>query len=92
LKWQRLAETDWREFYGDSVVGFETLVELPRSGELYRRAGWTEVGVTHGYTCKRTGGTGTDSWTGKRIWNTTDLRPKRVFCVKANPLPSPQTR
>ena len=44
---------DWADKYGDDVVGFETLVELPRIGELYRRAGWDEVGVTKGYSCKR---------------------------------------
>lgn len=71
---------DWRREYGDHVVGFETLVELPRTGEVYRRDRWKEVGRTIGYTCKRTGGVGTDTWTGKRVWNTTDLRPKLVLC------------
>ena len=78
--WCRTAAEDWREKYGDILVGFETLVELPRSGECYRRAGWTECGMTKGYTCKRVAGEGTDSWTGKRVWDTENLRPKRVFC------------
>lgn len=69
----------WQEKYGDEVVAFESLVELPRTGDCYRRDGWADIGVTKGYTCKREGGTGTDSWSGKRVWNTTDLRPKRVF-------------
>lgn len=74
---------DWRAKYGQDVTGFETLVELPRTGELYRRDGWVEVGVTKGQTCKRVAGKGTDSWTGKRVWDTVNLRPKRVFCRSA---------
>lgn len=75
---------DWEERYGDYVIGFESLVELPRSGELYRRGGWEEVGTTKGYTCKRVAGKGTDSWSGKRVWNRDDLRPKLVFCKRRN--------
>jgi hypothetical protein len=73
-------KVDWKKKYGDSVIGFETLVEIPRTGELYRRAGWQEVGITKGYTCKRTAGKGTDSWSGKRIWDTKNLKPKIVLC------------
>jgi hypothetical protein len=75
---------DWQDKYGQSVMGFETLVELPRTGELYRRDGWTEVGITKGQTCKRVAGKGSDSWTGKRVWDTVNLRPKRVFCRLPN--------
>jgi hypothetical protein len=73
---------DWEAKYGDPVIGFESLVELPRPGTIYLRDGWTYVGTTIGYTCKRVAGKGTDSWTGKRVWNTTDLYPKLVFCKK----------
>lgn len=73
---------DWQEKYGESVIGFESLVELPRTGTIYLQDGWEEVGRTIGYTCKRVAGKGTDSWTGKRVWNTKNLRPKRVFCRK----------
>jgi hypothetical protein len=44
--------------------------------------GWEEVGITVGYTCKRVSGKGrhrTDSWTGQRVWDTKNKRPKRVF-------------
>jgi hypothetical protein len=68
--------------YGDVPIGFESLVELPRSGEVYKRDGWTEVGVTKGQTCKRIAGKGTDSWTGRRVWDTKNLRPKRIFVIK----------
>jgi len=78
-EWRKKIQWDWYSYYRDFVKGFESLVELPRIGELYKRDGWSEVGITKGYTCKRTGGVGTDSWTGKRIWDTVNLRPKRVF-------------
>lgn len=70
---------DWQTKYGDRVIGFESLIELPRTGDAYSRDGWIEVGITKGQTCKRVAGKGTDNWTGKRIWDTKNLRPKRVF-------------
>lgn len=76
---RRVIATDWSIKYRDTVLGFESLVELPRIGTAYHRDGWTEVGLTKGETCKRTGGKGTDSWSGKRVWDTVNLRPKRVF-------------
>ena len=57
-------------------------MELPRTGECYLKDDWELVGQTIGYTCKRIAGNGTDDWTGKRVWNTKDLRPKLVFCRK----------
>lgn len=83
-KFVECIKIDWKTFYGDTVLGFETLVEKPRKGELYIKAGWTFVGETKGFTCKRIGGSGTDSWSGKRVWNTdtTELKPKLVFCFK----------
>lgn len=74
--------SDWQDKYGDPVTGFESLIELPRTGEAYTRDGWEEVGITVGYTCKRISGKGrhrTDSWTGQRVWDTKNKRPKRVF-------------
>lgn len=85
-KWRQTVELDWFIHYGDKVFGWETLVELPRTGELYLRDGWTEVGLTKGYTCKRTKGiriagssVGSDQWGGRRVWDKENLRPKRVF-------------
>lgn len=72
-------EGDWKSKYGDDVLWHETLVELPRTGECYLRDGWTLVGQTKGYTCKRVAGKSTDNWTGKRVWDTKNLRPKHVF-------------
>ena len=71
---------DWEERYKDSVIGFETLVELPRSGSMYKADNWDYVGTTKGYTCKRIGGKGFEDWGGQRIWDTVNLRPKLVFC------------
>lgn len=78
--WRKRISKDWENKYGDKVLGFETLVELPRLGTCYLKDDWIEVGITIGYTCKRIGGIGTDSWTGKRIWDIKNLRPKRVLC------------
>lgn len=74
---------DWEEKYGDNIIGYETLVELPRTGDCYKKDGWYLVGQTKGFTCKRSAGKGTDNWSGKRVWNTENLRPKLVFCKKA---------
>jgi hypothetical protein len=77
--WRARMLIDWPAAYGDAVAGFETLVELPRTGECYRRDGWALTGQTKGFTCKRVAGKGSDSWTGKRVWDTVNLRPKLVF-------------
>jgi len=77
--YRKTIEKDWFLKYGDFVIAHECLVELPRTGECYRRDGWQEIGLTKGFTCKRTAGKGTDSWSGKRVWDTKNLRPKRVF-------------
>jgi|GEM_PF-2515046 len=91
-KWRETVIYDWPRYYGSEVQGFETLVELPRTGELYRRDNWTEVGMTKGYTCKRVAGRGTDNWSGKRVWDVKNLRPKRVFVKKINQYFSQQDR
>ena len=72
-------ELDWFVKYGDVVSLHETLVEPPRSGEVYRRDKWVKCGLTKGFTCKRTNGNGTDSWGGSRVWDKINLRPKHVF-------------
>lgn len=78
--WREEITKDWYTKYGDQVLGFETLIELPRQGLIYKKDKWIEVGITKGFTCKRVGGYGTDNWSGKRVWNTTDLKPKLVLC------------
>ena len=83
-EWRNKITIDWKDKYGDEVLGFETLVEKPRTGNLYIKDGWSLVGETKGYSCKRTSGNGTDSWSGKRVWDTNkdNLKPKLVLCKK----------
>lgn len=81
-KFRETIKVDWENKYNDKVIGFETLVELPRTGECYLKDKWTLIGQTIGYTCKRTSGNGTDNWSGKRVWDTTNLKPKLVFAKK----------
>lgn len=81
-QFRKEVSVDWKEKYYDKVIGFETLIELPRKGECYQRDHWVPISVTDGYTCKREGGTGTDSWSGKRVWDRVNLKPKLVLCRK----------
>lgn len=81
-EWRKRIQEDWKKQYGDDIVGYESLVELPRIGEIYRRDKWDLVGQTKGFTCKRIGGKGSDSWGGKKVWSKNTLRPKLVFCKK----------
>lgn len=84
----KVSAVNWQEKYGDEVIGFETLVELPRTGELYKRAGWSVIGQTKGYTCKRVAGEATEKWIkdkggkGIRVWDTENLKPKLVLAYK----------
>lgn len=82
LEFENHIVQDWKQKYNDNVIGLETLIELPRTGDLYIKAQWNIIGQTKGYTCKRTAGIGTDNWSGKRIWNKTILKPKLVLAKK----------
>lgn len=86
IEWMKIVQKHWYIKYGNTVKGFETLIELPRTGELYRKAGFEELGVTKGYTCKRVAGIGTDNWSGKRVWNTKELKPKLILVKKVQEL------
>jgi len=82
-QWRERVVVDWERKYHESVVGFESLVELPRTGEMYLRDGWMKTGTTVGYTCKRVAGKESGVFkTGKRVWDTKTLRPKLVFCKR----------
>lgn len=81
--WRKQVVKDWEERYKDKVIGFESLVELPRTGAIYKADNWTVVGQTKGFTCKRVSGTEKGVYSGgKRVWNTNinELKPKLVFC------------
>lgn len=87
-QWRLRVPEDWPTKYnGDQVLAFETLVEPPRTGSSYLQDGWIKLPtMTLGYTCKRTAGKGTDSWSGKRVWNTNrdELRPKHILVRRPN--------
>ncbi|HWB02957.1 MAG TPA: hypothetical protein VG796_08040 [Verrucomicrobiales bacterium] len=84
-EWRTRAARDWEETYQDSVIGFETLVQVPRTGEVYRRDGWSLVGETKGFTCRRTGGISqSEKFDGRRIWTFDPTKRKLVFCRWAN--------
>lgn len=80
--WEQQTQEDWFKKYNNIVLGFESLIEPPRTGQSYMRCGWKKIGTTMGYTCKRIAGRGTDSYTGQRIWHTNELKPKLIFCKK----------
>lgn len=84
--WRERVREDWECAYKDPVLGYETLVELPRTGELYTRDGWVQVGTTVGHQLKRVAGKakekweGAEKWNGHRVWlKDVPLRPKRVL-------------
>ena len=78
--WEHAVVMDWRAKYSDDVIALETLVEPPRTGECYLRVGWTLLEkMTRGQTCRRVAGRGTDSWSGKRVWDMKNLRPKHIL-------------
>ena len=73
-EWEKVVQQDWLIRYGDEVKGFETLVEPPRSGDLYKKVGYRLIGQTVGYRLRRP--------KGKKIYDTSDLYPKLIFCKK----------
>jgi hypothetical protein len=71
---------DWLKDYGDHVRAFETLVEPPRWGGIYKIDGWKKLGMTAGLGARRPLGHGT---MGK---NSTGVRkiikvPKKIIWV-----------
>lgn len=86
-KWMKQTRIDWIEKYKIPVVGFETLVEIPRTGECYLRAGWVKVGKTKGYNLRRVSGKEKSNWSGKRVWNINREKRKYVFCYKIKRFP-----
>ena len=50
---------DWLEEYGDYIRAFETLVEPPRWGGIYKLDGWKRIGNTAGLGARRPEGHGT---------------------------------
>lgn len=83
--WRQKVVEDWVKFYEEDVIGFETLVELPRTGALYKADNWIYTGTTKGFTCRRVGGNSdTEKFGGVRVWDYDNLKPKLVFCKLNN--------
>lgn len=89
LEYLERIEVDWYCKYGDLVYWHETLVQKPRTGDLYLKAGFKVYGETKGYSCKREGGTGTDSWSGRRVWDVSDPKPKLCLYRRSLSFPGP---
>jgi uncharacterized protein DUF4338 len=50
-RWRKRICTDWKERYGDDVVGFETFIfGENRTGAMYKADNWKYVGETQGNT------------------------------------------
>lgn len=78
------ATGDWLSLYGDAVFFFETLVQPPRWGGIYKLDGWTRIGKTAGLGARRPIGHGTrgKSSTGRRKIIRT--QPKILWVRSAN--------
>ncbi len=78
--WREQIKKDWFEKYGDEVIGFESLIEPPRTADLYKKDNWVYLGKTKGFTCKRVPGKEKGVFVnGKRVWDKLNLRPKLIY-------------
>jgi len=78
--WREQIKKDWFKKYGNEVIGFESLIEPPRTADLYKKDSWTYLGKTKGFTCKRVPGKEKGVFVnGKRVWDKLNLRPKLVY-------------
>tara|TARA_R100000808_G_scaffold16757_1_gene37590 strand:- start:264 stop:1139 length:876 start_codon:yes stop_codon:yes gene_type:complete len=79
--WKERVEIDWTTKFGDVVRCFETLVEPPRWGGIYKLDGWKRIGDTAGLGARRPEGHGTfgKNSTGKRKI----IRvPKKIYWIR----------
>lgn len=67
-QWMDIVKDDWLRDYGDYVRAFETLVEPPRWGGIYKLLKWKKIGMTYGLGARRPEGHGTagEKSTGRR--------------------------
>jgi hypothetical protein len=66
--WRKQVVKDWKSKYGDTPIGFETLVRPPLTGACYKADNWKLVGMTKGYTAR------TNWYRKTRQWIKTDKR------------------
>jgi len=79
--WKERVEVDWTTKFGDVVRCFETLVEPPRWGGIYKLDGWKRIGKTTGLGARRPEGHGTfgKNSTGRRKI----IRvPKKIYWIR----------
>jgi len=85
-QWREKVTKDWLAQYEQEVKGFETLVQPPRIGSVYRRDGWQVVGMTKGFSCRRVAGTAAgEKFGGKRVWTFDPSNKKLIFCKMVGP-------
>jgi hypothetical protein len=81
--WRERVAADWERKYGDEVIGFETMVMPPRTGACYKKDGWTYVGMTKGFVCRRIPcEDSAGEYSGKRVWTHKPDEKKLIFCRK----------
>jgi len=54
--WRYQIAKDWNDVYGDVIIGYDTFVEPPRTGALYKADNWTCTGETSGISKRHHGG------------------------------------
>ncbi len=79
LAFERQAIIDWYVRYGDIPRAIETLVQPPRTGEAYLRVGYSQVGMTKGFTCERVKDETNKKWGTTKKWDYSNPQPKLVF-------------
>ena len=55
---RNVSRDDYKEKYGDALIGLVTFVEPPRNGAIYKADNWEYLGETQGVEVKRRG----DNW------------------------------
>ncbi len=79
---------DWKRIYGDDVIGYETLIELPRTGECYLRDGWVVTGETKGERIKTVRGKYKFAGVNRFVMRD-NLKPKLVMCRTVDSIADP---
>lgn len=73
---KRRVALDYEAKFGETLLGFITFVEPPRTGGIYKGDNWTSLGETEGKCCKKRDMT---AWTNKE-WGTGTK--KLIFATK----------
>ena len=74
---RKTIKKDYKEKYGDDLIGLVTFVEPPRTGAVYKADNWDYLGMTQGKRCLRRGSLG--KWINKE-WS--EGTKKHIFARK----------